>query len=98
MAGRLAVLLVAAFLAAGGRAAAAPPARDHAKPRRAFGSFIAAKEMRFDIVPDLYPGGYARISLYAKKASLGGLLVDEGWFRFVGGAPDVAALQRGETV
>lgn len=98
MAGRLAALLLAAVLVAGMRVSAAQPTDDQANLRRAFGNFIAAKEMRFDIVPDLYPGGYARISLYAKKASLGGLLVDEVWFRLVGVTLDAAALQRGELV
>lgn len=64
--------------------------------RRAFSSFIAAKELRFDTVPDLYPGGYARISVYAKQASLGGMIVDEAWFRLVGVSLDPAALGRGE--
>jgi len=47
-------------------------------------------------VPDLYPGGYARISLYAKHATLGGMLVDEAWFRLVGASLDPEALRRGE--
>lgn len=64
--------------------------------RRAFGSFIAANELRFDTVPDLYPGGYARISVHAKRASLGGMIVDEAWFRLVGVSLDPAALRRGE--
>lgn len=98
MAGRFAALLVAALVAVGMRVSAAQPTDDQANLRRAFGNFIAAKEMRFDIVPDLYPGGYARISVYAKKASLGGLLVDEVWFRLVGVTLDAAALQRGDLV
>jgi hypothetical protein len=96
--GRLAALLVAALLVVGVRTSAAQPVDDETALRRAFAGFIAAKEMRFDIVPDLYPGGYARISVYAKKASLGGLLVDEVWFRLVGVSLDVPALGRGELI
>lgn len=69
---------------------------DEADLRRAFASFIGAKELRLDTVPDIYPGGYARISIYAKRANLGGMIVDEAWFRLVGVTLDPAALKRGE--
>ncbi len=96
MTGFRAAIVIAALLVAGARASAARPDGDEAGLRRAFGSFISAQEMRFDTVPDLYPGGYARISVYAKKATLGGMFVDEAWFRLIGVTLDVGALQRGE--
>jgi hypothetical protein len=98
MTGRFAAVLAAALLVVGVRTSAAQPVDDQAALRRAFARFIAAKEMRLDVVPDLYPGGYARISVYAKKAKLGGMLVDEVWFRLVGASLDVPALERGDLV
>lgn len=61
-----------------------------------FAGFLKTKDIRIDAVPDLYPGGYARISVYARKANLGGMVVDEVWFRVVGASLDVAAARRGE--
>jgi len=72
------------------------PADEGADLRRAFSRFISAKELRFDTVPDIYSGGYARISIYARRASVGGMIVDEAWFRLVGASLDPAALRRGE--
>jgi len=87
------VLLLLAVLAS---AVPASPNNGEADLRRAFSAFINAKELRFDLVPDLYPGGYARISIYAKHADLGGMIVDEVWFRLVGASFDAEALRRGE--
>ncbi len=77
---------------------AAPPARadDEARLRQAFATFISAKELQLDVVPDLYPGGYARISVHARQANIGGMIVDEAWFRLVGASLDPDGLQRGE--
>lgn len=86
-------LILVALLAAGVIAA---PAEPEADLKRAFAAFIKAKELRFDVVPDIYPGGYARISVYARAADLGGLLVDEAWFRLTGASLDPEALRRGE--
>lgn len=72
------------------------PAEDGGDLRRAFSRFISAKELRFDTVPDIYPGGYARISIYARRANVGGMIADEAWFRFVGASLDPDALRRGE--
>src|SRR2546428_13983654 len=44
---------------------------------RAFSRFLGTQDIQFDLVPDLYDGGYARISIFAKNANLGGMLVDE---------------------
>ena len=62
---------------------------------QAFSGFLKTRNIQFDLVPDLYDGGYARISLHAKDADLGGMLVDEVWFKLVGVSLDVAALQQG---
>ena len=87
--------LVVAMLITG-----APPAAadDDALLRKALSSFYrAAETLRFDVVPDLYEGGYARISVYAKKARLAGsgLLVDEVWMRLVGVTLSVPHLKQG---
>ncbi len=62
---------------------------------RAFSRLLQTPDVEFDLVPDLYEGGYARISLHAKDANFGGMLVDEVWFKLVGISLDVAALQQG---
>jgi hypothetical protein len=97
MSGRRAAVLTAAVLIVC-VPAWAEPGYDPGLLRQAFGTFIPAREMRLDVVPDLYAGGFARISIYAKRASLGGMLVDEVWFRLVGVSLDAPALQRGQLV
>lgn len=62
---------------------------------RAFGRFLKARELAIDSVPDLYPGGYARISVHARNADLGGMLVDEIWVRLIGVSLDPDALRSG---
>lgn len=59
--------------------------------------FRGAETLRIDAVPDLYEGGYARISVYAKRARVanGGLLVDEAWTRLRGVTLNVASLRQG---
>lgn len=91
--GALLLLLMAALLSP---TTSASPDDGDAGLRRAFGSFITAKDLRVDAVPDIYPGGYARISVYARHADLGGMVVDEAWFRLTGASLDPAALGRGE--
>ena len=51
--------------------------------------------MRMDVVPDIYEGGYARVSVYAQQAAVGGMRVDEMWIRLVGVSFDPAELRRG---
>ncbi len=51
--------------------------------------------MRMDVVPDIYEGGYARVSVYAQQAAVGGMRVDEMWIRLVGVSFDPAELNRG---
>lgn len=61
----------------------------------AFTHFLKTDDIQFDVVPDLYEGGYARISIVAKNATLGGLQVDEVRFKLVGITLDVGALKQG---
>ena len=51
--------------------------------------------MRLDAVPDIYEGGYARISVYAEHARIKGMLVDEMAIRLIGVSFDPAALREG---
>jgi hypothetical protein len=51
--------------------------------------------IRLDVVPDVYDGGYARISVYAQNAAVGGMRVDELWIRLVGASLDPAELRHG---
>jgi len=66
--------------------------------RRALSTFFReAQVLRVDAVPDLYEGGYARVSVYAARATLsGGFRVDEAWVRIVGVSFDPQALRAGE--
>ncbi len=63
---------------------------------RSFVGFLHTQDIAIDSVPDLYPGGYARISLRARNAKLGGMLVDDVWVRLVGVSLDPSALQHGQ--
>lgn len=88
---RVVGIVVLVLLAVAGGASG----QNDADLRQAFATFLATKEVRIDSVPDLYPGGFARISVYARKANLGGMVVDEIWFRLVGVSLDPAALLQG---
>ncbi|HVH31243.1 MAG TPA: hypothetical protein VNA31_06215 [bacterium] len=70
--------------------------QDDGELRRSFGAFLRTQDMVIDSVPDLYPGGYARISLHARNANLGGMVVDDVWVRLIGVSLDPAALQKGQ--
>ena len=52
-------------------------------------------QMRMDVVPDIYEGGYARISVYAQQALMGGMRVQELWIRLVGASVDPSELRAG---
>jgi hypothetical protein len=91
---RVAILVgVGVALAAG----ASPAAADEALLRRAFMAFMrSADELRVEAIPDLYDGGYARISVSARRVQMGdGMRIDEAAIRLVGVTLDVAALQGG---
>lgn len=96
MSGRAApVVLAVAFVAAA--LAALPAVADEALLRRAFGAFLqSAEEMRIEAIPDLYEGGYARITAVGRRLLLNeGLRVDEAMIRLVGVSLDPAALRAG---
>jgi hypothetical protein len=88
----VAALTTAALLLTAGAASA-----DEALLRRAFSAFMrSAEELRIEAIPDLYEGGYARISVTAKRVHLTeGLKVDESMIRLTGVTLDVAALRAG---
>lgn len=90
------VLLGAALLPGGAIAQLDPlgPVRQDPVLLKAFSGFLRTDLLRVESVPDLYPGGYARISLYAQKANLGGLVVEEVWFKLVGASLDPDLLSR----
>ncbi|MBM3449752.1 MAG: hypothetical protein FJX78_01970 [Armatimonadetes bacterium] len=52
--------------------------------------------LHMEVVHDLYENVYARISLYAQKAKISGMAVDELWVKLVGVTFDGAALRRGQ--
>ncbi len=52
-------------------------------------------QMHADVVPDGYEGGYARISMYAQGAAVGGMRIDEVWIRLIGASFDPEELRRG---
>jgi len=74
-------------------AAAAEP--DPALERALTSFFRNAEVLHFDAVPDLYEGGYARISVYTRRARIADLLVEEGWVRLRGATLNVAQLREG---
>lgn len=64
--------------------------------QRALQSFLRGAEvLRIDAVPDLYEGGYARISVYGRRVQVGGLRVDETMIRLTGVSLDPEALRAG---
>lgn len=90
---------IGVLLVAGLAGAAAPAAAqsDEALLRRAFGAFLrAADELRIEAIPDLYDGGYARISVIGRRVLLNeGLRVDEASIRLTGVSLDPNALRAG---
>jgi hypothetical protein len=51
--------------------------------------------LHMEAVPDIYDGGYARISLYGRHVMINGMLIDELWIRLVGVSFDPAELRKG---
>ena len=51
--------------------------------------------LRMDVVPDLYDGGYARVSVYAEHPQIEGMRIDQLWMRLVGVSFDPDALRQG---
>ncbi len=48
-----------------------------------------------DVVPDIYEGGYARISVYARNVNIKGMRIDEIWIKLVGASFDPSLLTEG---
>ncbi len=91
--GRKAWEVVLFLLVLGGTAGA----NSDAAVRVAFARLLGHPlELRIELVPDLLEGMYARVSLYARQARIGGLVVDELWVRLRGVAFDPMALGRQE--
>ncbi|MDR7402297.1 MAG: hypothetical protein QN155_08730 [Armatimonadota bacterium] len=91
----VATAALAAALPAGAQLPPVGPVRQDPVLVRAFSQYLKTAAVYVESVPDLYPGGYARISLYARRATLGHLVADEVWFRLVGASLDPQALERG---
>jgi hypothetical protein len=51
--------------------------------------------MHLEVVPDMYEGGYARVSIYSRNVNIKGMLIDELWIKLVGASFDPAALREG---
>ncbi len=77
---------------------AAPAAADEALLRRAFEAFLhSADELRIEAIPDLYDGGYARVTVIGRRVMLTqGLRVDEATINLVGVSLDPEALRAGK--
>lgn len=74
-------------------------AADDPLVRRAVATlFRQAEILRLDVVPDIYEGGYARVSIYVANATLAesGMRVDEAWMRLVGVTFNPGAMRAGE--
>lgn len=79
-------------------AAAAPAAAHETLLRRAFEAFLhSADELRIEAIPDLYDGGYARVTVIGRRVLLAqGLRVDEAMINLVGVSLDPEALRAGK--
>ena len=90
------LLCLICMLAALGPAQAALPVASVDVLRPILGRLLGDPPLiRLDVVPDLYEGGYARVSVYARQAALGGMRVDEMWLRLVGVSFDPDELRQG---
>ena len=96
---RLLRVLVASAVLIAAVAAGPPHARGEtdALLTRAVGNVFRAEVLRIDAVPDLYEGGYARISIYVRRARVasGGPMIDEAWTRLRGVTLNAPDLRRG---
>ena len=48
-----------------------------------------------EIIPDLYAGGYARVSIYGRNVNIKGMRIDELWIKLVGVSFDPDLLRQG---
>lgn len=51
--------------------------------------------IHMEAIPDLYDGGYARVSVYGRHVMIKGMLIDELWIKLVGVSFDPAELKGG---
>ncbi len=78
------------------RPAAALPVADTGVLRPVFARLLGHPSvLRIDAVPDLYRGGYARISVYAENASVDRIRIDQTWIRLTGASLDPSKLRHG---
>ncbi len=90
------LLAIACLLGIGVPARAALPFASVEVLRPIFAQMLGTPPlMRMDVVPDVYEGGYARVSIYAQQAAVGGMRIDEMWIRLVGASFDPAGLRQG---
>ncbi len=72
------------------------PVADTEVLRPIFSSLLGGPAvMHLEAVPDLYEGGYARISIYARNVEIKGMRIDEIWIRLVGVSFDPEPLRQG---
>ena len=48
-----------------------------------------------EVIPDIYEGGYARVSVYARNVMIKGMRIDEIWIKLVGASFDPDLLPQG---
>jgi hypothetical protein len=88
----IAVLAVAGLLLPAG----ADQSTSEEQLRALFGHLLGDPPfLKMDTVPDLYDGGYARVSLYGRNVVIKGMLIDELWIRLIGVSFDVAEMHAG---
>jgi len=51
--------------------------------------------IHMEAIPDLYDGGYARVSVYGRHVKINSMLIDELWIRLIGVSFDPAELRHG---
>jgi hypothetical protein len=77
-------------------AGAAPQTTSQDDLRKLFSHLLGDPPfLHMEAVPDLYDGGYARVSLYGRNVLIKGMLIDELWIRLIGVSFDPAELRAG---
>ena len=78
-------------------AGAAPQTTSQEQLRTLFSHLLGDPPvLHMETVPDIYDGGYARVSLYGGHVMIKGMLINELWIKLVGVSFDPAALKLGE--
>jgi len=77
-------------------AGAAPQTTSTQELRTLFSHLLGDPPLiHMEAVPDIYDGGYARVSVYGRHVMIKGMLIDELWIKLVGVSFDPAELRRG---